>query len=484
VRRTARAAPLSLLAALALAAVTTPPATAQSPPALEPPKAALARLDSLQRMVQEEETRVQHASGVEANWDRLARAWFQVGDHARAAASLGRARALGGREEDTALLSGRVARSEGRFNEAIAALERAARLAPDDWQVHEDLGLAFYLAGRLPEAAEQWERAHAQPGTGSPARPGLLPAMRAAGPHAYAVSGRGRERLALIAGGGPGAMVISARLDGKGPYRLRIDTGSPEVVLGRSLARELGLATLAGGETGGFVGEVPVRFDYAVLDSLTLGTTTLARFPVAISDHPALASDAGIRGTLGLEALRRFRFCLDAPGGALWLEPLPAAADTGRAAKAAADTTRPAWAPDGAVTHRVPVLLRGTHLLVAYGHVNGGPDRPFLLDTGSPGIGLSAPMSTLAEAGITVDTTQTHTGTSAAGEVAFYRFPVGRLCVGGACRDSLAGVYGIFPPRLELNPNFRLAGIVSSGFLSRYRVGVDLSRGEVWLVEP
>jgi len=93
-------------------------------------------------------------------------------------------------------------------------------------------------------------------------------------------------------------------------------------------------------------------------------------------------------------------------------------------------------------------------------------------------------MSTLAEAGITVDTTQTHTGTSAAGEVGFYRFPVGRLCVGGACRDSLAGAYGIFPPRLELNPNFRLAGIVSSGFLSRYRVGVDLARGEVWLVEP
>jgi len=77
-----------------------------------------------------------------------------------------------------------------------------------------------------------------------------------------------------------------------------------------------------------------------------------------------------------------------------------------------------------------------------------------------------------------------NTGTSAAGEVGFYRIPVGRLCIGDACSDSLAGAYGIFPSRLELNPNFRLAGIVSSGFLSRYRVGVDLSRGEVWLVEP
>src|SRR5207247_438473 len=153
-----------------------------------------------------------------------------------------------------------------------------------------------------------------------------------------------------------------------------------------------------------------VRFDYAVLDSLSLGETTLSRLPVAISDHPGFASETGIRGTLGLEALRRFRFCLDPPGGTLWLEPLPAAATgTVSAAKAAADTALPAWAPAGAVVHRVPVLLRGTHLLVAYGRVNGGPVRPFLLDTGSPGIGLSAPMSTLAEAGITVDTTVTHT---------------------------------------------------------------------------
>jgi hypothetical protein len=453
-------------------------AGAQPPPrvAFEPPAVALARLDSLQQIVRAEEARVRTAPGVEGNWDRLARAWFQVGDHARAATCLERARAIGVHEFDTALLTGRVARSEGRFAEAVEWLERAVRMRPDDWEAHEDLGLALYLGGRLAEAADHWERARALPGSGSPARTGLLETMRRVGDHPYRVSGAGRERLRFVSGTGR-AMVVPVVVDGRGPFFFRIDAGSAEVVLGRSLAVELGLGTIAGGEAGAYVGERPVRFDYAVLDSLTLGATTLHGLPVAVSDHPGLGGAQGVRGTLGFEALRRFRFCLDFPDSALWLEPLPSP-------EAAADTTRPAWARPGAVAHRVPLLLRGTHLVVVYGRVNGGPERPFLLDTGGPGIGLAAPTSTLAEAGIAVDTSEAHAGSSAAGPVGYLRFTVGRLCIGGACRDSLAGVYGIFPSRLELSPNFRLAGLVENGFLSHYRVAVDLARRDVWLIEP
>jgi aspartyl protease/tetratricopeptide repeat protein len=473
-RRHAAAWFLLLIATLAW------PAFGQTPPAqrvaIELPTLALARLDSLQGIVRAEEARARRGPGVEVNWDRLARAWFQVGDHGRAARSLEHARALGAREFDTALLSGRVARSEGRFDEAVEWLTRAAHMRPDDWEAHEDLGLALYLAGRLPAAADHWERARALPGSGAPARAGLLEAMREAGDDAYRVSGRGRERLRFVPEIMRGAMVVPVRIDGRGPFLFRIDTGSPEVVLGRSLADELGIVTLAGGETGATVGSRPVRFDYAALDSLTLGETTLHGLPVAVSDHPGLGSPQGVRGTLGFEALRRFRFCLDLPDSALWLEPLVTSG-------AAADSTPPAWAA-GSVSHRLPLLLRGTHLLVVYARVNDGPERPFLLDTGGPGIGLSAPISTLAEAGITIDTTQTHTGTSAAGTVGYLRFTVAHLCVDGACGDSLEGVYGIFPARLELNPNFRVAGLISNGFFSRYRVGVDLARREVWLVEP
>lgn len=477
-RRSAAASFLALVALLAFPAGAQPPAPARV--AVEPGPVALARLDSLQRIVQAEEARVRTSLGNEANWDRLARAWFQVGDHGRAAQCLERARKLGAREFDTMLLSGRVARSEGRFAEAIDWLERAVRTRPDNWEAQEDLGLALYLAGRLREAADRWERAHAMPGSGAPARTGLLEAMRRVGEHPYRTSGRGRERLRFVAEGARGAMVVETRLNGRGPFLLRIDTGSPEVVLGRSLAHELGLGMVSGGEPGAARDERAVRFDYGALDSLILGATTLHQLPVAVSDHPGLGAGTGgtrgVRGTLGLEALRRFRFCLDLPDSALWLDPLPAAA--------AADTARPEWAPAGAVAHRIPVLLRGTHLLVVQGRVNNAPERPFLLDTGGQGIGLAAPASTIAEAAITLDTAKTHTGRSATGPVTYLEFPVGRLCLGAACQDSLTGTYGTFPPRLEHNPNFRLAGMISNGFLSRYRLGVDLPRRTVWLVEP
>ena len=76
------------------------------------------------------------------------------------------------------------------------------------------------------------------------------------------------------------------------------------------------------------------------------------------------------------------------------------------------------------------------------------------------------------------------TGVTGAGTLHIVRFPITRLCVADACRDSLEGTYGAFAPRLEQNPSFRLAGIVSGGFLTRYRIGVDADRREVWLVEP
>jgi hypothetical protein len=217
----------------------------------------------------------------------------------------------------------------------------------------------------------------------------------------------------------------------------------------------------------------PAR-DYSVLDSLTLGGTTLHRLPVAVARVERSDLSAEVRGLIGFEALRRFRFCIDVPDSALWLEP----------PSAAADTSRPAWAPAGAIAHRVPLVLRGTHLLVAHGRADRGPERPFLVEPGGSGMALAAPASTLAEAGIALDSTRVRGGISASGEVRFLGFPIGTLCVGGACRDSLEGGYGTFPARLELNPSFRLAGIVSGGFLSRYRVGIDIARRELWLVEP
>lgn len=470
----------TLVLAAAFLAVA-PPKLSESPPApmptgaaIEPAAEALARLDSLQAIVHAEEDRVRHSPGLESGWTRLARAWFQVGDQAKAAKCLERARTVGGREFDTVLLSGRIARTEGRVPEAIDWLERAARQRPEDWEVHEDLGLAYYQAGRDADAANQWERARRLPGTGSPDRSGWIEALRKAGDGAYQVSGRGRERLRFVAQPLRGPLVVPVRINGRGPFLLRIDAGSPEVVLHQGLARELGLGIFPGAR--GDAGATGVTLDYAAADSLTLGATTVRRLPVAISADLRLARPGEPRGLLGLEVLRRFRFCIDLGDSTLWLDPaLPAGSP--------ADSARPEWAPAGARVHRLPVLLRGTHLLIAYGRLNQGPERPFLLDATGTGTAFSAPISTLAESGITLDPARVSTGVSGGG-MHIVRFPITRLCVADACRDSLEGAYGAFAPRLEQNPSFRLAGIVSGGFLTRYRIGVDVDRREVWLVEP
>lgn len=470
-------------------------AVARGAPPVEDPARALARLDSLHSIVRLEEARVRRALGDESAWTRLARAWFQVGDHAKAAASIERARAMGGRTFDTQLLAGRIARSEGRHDEAIEWLERAVRARPDDWEAAEDLGLALYLAGRLQEAADRWTQARALPGSGSPERAGLLDVLRRVPSPAYRVTGRGGERLRFERDQARGALVVRASLNGRGPFLLRIDTGSPEIVLGRTLARELGLAIDAGGDAGATVGERPVRFDYAVLDSLTLGATALHGVPVAVSDHPGLGDAAGVRGTLGFEALRRFRFVIDFPDRTLRLERLPPATVAPRTARGrarpprdsaavVAASERPAWLPAGQRTHRLPYLLRGTHLMVVSGRVGDGPERPFVLDSGAPGVALGAPASTLAEAGIALDTTRVGSGETAAGRVEYLRFTVPRLCAGSACHDSLEGIYGLFPARLERNPSFRVAGLISQGFLSRYRLGVDPAEQRIWLIEP
>jgi aspartyl protease len=469
--RAPRLATAVLLAVLGGAPGVARPAPPPSVP-IEPASIALARLDSLQAIVRAEEARVRPSLGIEANWTRLARAWFQVGDHAKAAKCLERARSIGAKQFDTALLSGRIARSEARFAEAIDWLERAARMRPEDWEVHEDLGLALYLDGRLAPAADHWARARALPGSGSPDRTGLIEAMRRVGARPYEVTGRGRERIAFAAPPSRGAYVVPVRINGSGPYLFRVDAGSPEVTVAATLADRLGLETIAGGKPGS--PGAAAGLAYATIDSITLGETTLHRLPVAVFQRDDLGPD--VVGLLGFEALRRFRFCVDPVESVLWLEPLPPA-------DAERDTTPPAWAPAGAVTHRVPIVLRGTHLMIGYGRVNQGPERPFLLEVGGSGVALAAPASTIAEAGITLDSTRVRTGTSGAGSVRFLDFPITRLCVAGACRDSLAGGYGTFPARLELNPNFRLAGIVSGGFLFRYRVGVDLARREVLLVQ-
>src|SRR6185369_9797044 len=111
------------------------------------------------------------------------------------------------------------------------------------------------------------------------------------------------------------------------------------------------------------------------------------------------------------------------------------------------------------------------------------PSHPILLDTGLPGVGFAGARSALAEARIAVSGITPLVGRLGGAPVSYVPLHATRVCVGDACAGDATGVYGVFPEALERGSGFRVAALVSDGFLSRYRYAVDLARGRAWLVE-
>lgn len=117
-------------------------------------------------------------------------------------------------------------------------------------------------------------------------------------------------------------MVVRAKLNGKGPYRLVFDLGSPVTLLG-------GKAAL---DSGAIPKDTPKSFLFGVrgegkLDTLELGDLTAKDLPVMVMDHPALRALGGILGKpldgiLGYTFFARYRTTLDYQAKTLSFEPV------------------------------------------------------------------------------------------------------------------------------------------------------------------
>jgi tetratricopeptide (TPR) repeat protein len=440
-------------------------------PAIEDSTAAIARLDTLQKAIADAEQAVEADPKNWVPWTRLARAWFATGNHARGKQALEQALVKGGgREFEPLLLLGRAHCTEAHFPDAERVLRRALRVQPGSAEAHEALGLALYLEGQYAAAVAEWRLAASLPGASPEAPAGWLTVLERASQGAYAVIGPAQSRVPFLKRGGTSntrtTPSVEVRIHGRGPWAMQIGTANAELVIGRALANELKLAVVPGGAAS-------PALDYAILDSLRLGAFTIRRVPCAISDDARFA-ERGVSGAIGLELLRRFRFCLDYPDRALVLEARPSAADT----------TRPSWVRPGDVAHEVPLLIQGTHRILAEGSIANAPKHPILIEPGLPGVGFAAARSALAEAQVPMTGIAPLTGRLGGAPVSYTPLPATKVCVGPACVDDLTGVYGVFPEALERNPDFRIAALVSDGFLSRYRYGVDLNGGRIWLIEP
>jgi membrane-associated protease RseP (regulator of RpoE activity) len=117
-------------------------------------------------------------------------------------------------------------------------------------------------------------------------------------------------------------MVVQAKLNGKGPYRLIFDLGSPVTLLGGKAAVE----------SGAIPKDAPRSFLFGVrgegkLDTIEAGELTAKDIPVVVMDHPALKALGGILGKpldgiLGYTFFARYRTTLDYKAKEMTFEPV------------------------------------------------------------------------------------------------------------------------------------------------------------------
>ena len=117
-------------------------------------------------------------------------------------------------------------------------------------------------------------------------------------------------------------LLLTARVNGRGPYRLAFDTGAGTTLISPAVAREAGVATgppLALAGAGG--SEAGARSDGA---AIALGDAPARRTPVVVAalvERVAREAGAPIDGIAGTGLFAGGRVVLDYPGRRLWLLP-------------------------------------------------------------------------------------------------------------------------------------------------------------------
>lgn len=118
--------------------------------------------------------------------------------------------------------------------------------------------------------------------------------------------------------------VVTVQINGKGPYNLILDTGSPTMVLRPDVADELKLprGTITGTEFTRSIGGVDT-VSFRRIESLQLGDVVLENLDAKLVDVPSdyLGSSLRIDGLLGLRVFSQLLLTIDYPNSQLVLTP-------------------------------------------------------------------------------------------------------------------------------------------------------------------
>ena len=375
----------------------------------------------------------------------------------------------------------------GEFARADSLYARILATAPHDTLALRGRGAVALLHNRLADARRWYEALLAQDPGNRRARRQLAESYARADDFARAATlerSLGRESVARqfesFAGRKPYRSdagtaevafvqtdplpVIQMSVNGKAPAFFIIDTGAAELVLDDAFADSMGARTF-GADSGTFAGGKRGAFGYGAVDSVTLGGITVRDVPVQIMSTRRFAGAAGGRrvdGIVGTVFLYHFLATLDYPGGRLLLRPRPGGSLHELERSAAAES---AWV--------LPFWMSGDHYMVARGRINSSGPLLWFVDTGLAGGGFTCPEATVAAAGLDLSKAASFSGMGGGGSVKATPFTVDSLMLGPALQRGIMAFFGPFPPSLEMGMGYRIAGLLSHGFLRHYRLTMD-----------
>lgn len=120
-------------------------------------------------------------------------------------------------------------------------------------------------------------------------------------------------------------MVVTATINGKGPFTMELDTGAMASSATPLLAERADIAIRGSGRMSGPGGEIPVRYGHA---AITFAGRTAAAQQFAISDaigRIAQETGAPIDGIIGARFFAGTRVTISYPQRKLWVEPVASA---------------------------------------------------------------------------------------------------------------------------------------------------------------
>ena len=121
-----------------------------------------------------------------------------------------------------------------------------------------------------------------------------------------------------------GHIAVQVRVNGQGPFRLILDTGSPLTFISMRTARQLGLIPPQQGKPSA-AGSLAIG-GQVVLKSLSVGDTEIKNLGALILDHPIVEALGGLEGRLdgivGFSFFARFHTTIDYLNGKVTFEPV------------------------------------------------------------------------------------------------------------------------------------------------------------------